>query len=71
MLLLTGCTTAYKVDEKNVCRAPNGKIVNVADVDPDRIVKKISGKGWCGKDQMYGYAVRLMSLNNGGTCYGW
>ena len=38
---MTGCTTVYKVDEKGVCRAPNGKIVKEADVDPSNWMNKV------------------------------
>jgi len=36
LLTLTGCTTVYKVDSKGICKAPDGKVVKEADVDPDR-----------------------------------
>lgn len=35
-LILTGCTTVYKVDSKGICRASDGKVVKEADVNPDR-----------------------------------
>ena len=34
LLTLTGCTTTYKVDSKGVCRASNGSVVNIENVDP-------------------------------------
>jgi hypothetical protein len=36
LLTFTGCTTVYKVDSKGICRAPDGKVVKEADVNPDR-----------------------------------
>ncbi len=69
IISLVGCTT-YKVDEKGICRAPNGKIVNVADVDPDRY-QKIFGKPGYADNSFYRYVVRITSLTTGGSCYGW
>ena len=68
ILSLVGCTT-YKVDEKGICRAPNGKIVNEADVDLSRWMKGVG----------YGrYAPRHSALVSPGcwwaqssTAYGW
>jgi starvation-inducible outer membrane lipoprotein len=67
-LLLTGCTTVYKVDDKGICRSPSGKIVKVKDVDPERIMKKI---GYGGRIRTGTTPVPGTEWGNYGTAYGW
>lgn len=45
-LLTTGCTTVYKIDSKGICRASDGKVVKEADINPDRFLNMITGKGY-------------------------
>ena len=66
VLALTGCATVYKVDSKGICRAPDGKIVKEAKIDPDRHIYNgpryvhqrdiVNGGSWWGQQ---------------GTAYGW
>ena len=82
LLTLTGCTTVYKVDSTGVCRAPDGKTVNVANVNPDAFTDRISNIGVPRKNRSgrhftssaSTWTYRTMEENyryQGGTCYGW
>jgi hypothetical protein len=83
-LISCGCTTVYKVDNKGICRAPDGKVVKEADVDPDRFSKfnpnwdphrfftfMRGGGGTGGPNSQYRWEIQYAKLNYGGTCYGW
>jgi hypothetical protein len=69
-VLLTGCTTVYKVDEKGICRDPKGKIVPIPEVDLPK---------WaCGEHWAKPIAGNQIYVNGGswwgqkaGTCCGW
>lgn len=80
--LMTGCTTVYKVDSKGVCKAPNGKIVNVASVNPDAFTDSISnigvpkkyksGRHFTSSASTWTYREMVQYCSyQGGTCYGW
>ena len=86
LCLMTGCTTVYKVDCNGVCKAPNGKIVNVASVNPDAFFTKLANFGVSEKYKsgrhFTSFALTWTSLTadrdmvqycryQGGTCYGW
>ena len=83
LLSLVGCTTVYKVDEKGICRAPNGKIVNLSQVeDTDALLKKLdnigvfkkykSGRHFTSSASTWTYRMMLENCRyQGGTCYGW
>ena len=64
LLTFTGCTTVYKVDSKGICRAPDGKVVREANVDPDRFCnfnppecEDIGGPEW------YRWQIEAAELN--------
>lgn len=83
-LLLTGCTTVYKVDSSGVCHAPNGKVVNIADVDPYSYNKQkdrehfhpvkimgFNGGVSGGANYIFDYMLYWSKISLGGTTYGW
>lgn len=70
VLVLTSCTTVYKVDSKGVCRAPDGKTVEEAKIDPDRHIYN----GPCYVHQPKDSCGRVDAgswLGQHGTAYGW
>jgi hypothetical protein len=79
LLTLTGCTTVYRVDGNGVCRAPDGKTVNIASVNPDAFFTKLANFGVSEKYKSGRHFTSLTADRDmvqycrytGGTCYGW
>lgn len=70
IFVCTGCTTVYKVDANGVCRAPNGKIVPIPNVD---LPKWACGKQWAkpiAGNFMY-VAPSSWCSQKAGTACGW
>ena len=80
LLSLVGCTTVYKVDKKGICRAPNGKVVILSQVeDTDVFFTKLANFGVYEKYKSGRHFTTLTADRDmvqycrytGGTCYGW
>ena len=77
LLTLTGCTTVYKVDNKGVCRAPDGKTVNIESVDPYSYNKHKSenrvsvGDPSSGANFFINRMRFLFKVQTSSTAYGW
>lgn len=73
LLPFVGCTTVYKVDEKGVCRAPSGQVVNIEDIEPccfDRSSESVGDPSTYTKSTMTDMKYWLRT-QGGSTAYGW
>ena len=76
-LILTGCTTVYKVDSKGICRAPDGKVVDINKINLYQFAQSDckavleSDNINCPSASYFYYRQYYGKLIYGGTCYGW
>jgi hypothetical protein len=80
-ILLTSCTTVYKVDDKGVCRDPKGKIVQVPEPDTrnNKLYKWYPyfgrtysvGNGSGGPNSQFRWQAYMIKSLSGSTAFGW
>lgn len=79
-ILLTSCTTVYKVDDKGICRNPKGKIVLIPEIDTRKsklyrwypYYSRIDGGGGSGgPNSQFRWQAHMIKSLSGSTAFGW